>query len=48
MTIDPRAFDPTIRESLDYECFMKYPLIIILCGLIILILQIWEDHHGDK
>lgn len=46
--IDPRALDPAVREALDWECFGKYPLIIIVCGIIILLLEIWGKHHGDK
>lgn len=40
--IDPMALDPAFREALDWECFGKYPLIILVCGLIILILDFWE------
>jgi hypothetical protein len=46
--IDPRALDPAVREALDWECFGKYPAIIIVCGIIILLLEIWGKHHGDK
>ena len=46
--MDSRAFDPAFREALDWECFGKYPLIIIICGLVILILDIWGKRHGDK
>ena len=46
--IDPMALDPAIREALDWECFGKYPVILIACGLILLILQIWENHRKQE
>ncbi len=48
MNVDPRVFDPVTREALDYECFAMYPVILIACGLILLILQILENHRKQE
>ena len=48
MNIDPRVFDMAYREMLDYECFIKYPAIILACGVIILILDLIEKRRKNK